>query len=90
MLFLLLYEYTLHGPVSFCLTNPRKKNRYYAQEMLTLLQRTIAIIEWAKLRIGEPVSLERALGAFDLFIPVQKQEGLDEVGKMHEWYIHCF
>lgn len=59
----------------------KKKNRYYAQEILTLLQRSIAIAEWAKLRIGEPVSLERALGAFDLFIPEQKQGGLDEVSK---------
>lgn len=39
----------------------------------------MAIPEWAKLRNGEHVSLERALGAFDLFIPESQIGSLDEV-----------
>ena len=54
-------------------------NRYYARALLTCLHRSIAVPEWAKLRRGEPVSLERALGAFDLFIPESGFGDLDEV-----------
>ncbi|GLI77044.1 hypothetical protein PoHVEF18_005327 [Penicillium ochrochloron] len=43
------------------------------------LARSIAVPEWARLRRGEPVSLERALGAFDLFIPESGYGDLDEV-----------
>jgi F-box protein 21 len=39
----------------------------------------MAIPEWAKLRNGEHVSLERALGAFDLFIPESQIGSLDKV-----------
>ncbi|KAJ5152841.1 uncharacterized protein N7482_009319 [Penicillium canariense] len=53
--------------------------RYYARALLTCLHRSIAVPEWAKLRRGEPVSLERALGAFDLFIPESGYGDLDEV-----------
>jgi hypothetical protein len=35
--------------------------------------------EWAKLRRGEPVSLDRALGCFDLFIPESGYGDLDDV-----------
>lgn len=45
------------------------EDRYYAQALLTQLNRGLAIAEWAKVRTGEIISLERALGAFDLFIP---------------------
>ena len=57
-------------------------NRYYAQALLGYLHRSIAVAEWAKLRNGEPVPLERALGAFDLFIPDREHGGLDEVGEI--------
>jgi hypothetical protein len=40
--------------------------------------------EWAKLRRGEPVSLERALGAFDLFIPESGYGDLDEVNQLRD------
>ncbi|GIK05082.1 hypothetical protein Aspvir_009181, partial [Aspergillus viridinutans] len=52
--------------------------RYYAGALLTCLYRSIAVQEWIKLRNGEPVSLERALGAFDLFIPESSFGNLDE------------
>lgn len=57
--------------------------RYYARALLTCLHRSIAVPEWAKLRRGEPVSLERALGAFDLFIPESGYGDLDEVNHPH-------
>lgn len=53
--------------------------RYYAETLLTCLHRSIAISEWAKIRNGEIVPLDRALGAFDLFIPEIGQGSLDEV-----------
>ncbi|KAK2812141.1 hypothetical protein FQN50_001498 [Emmonsiellopsis sp. PD_5] len=42
--------------------------RYYSNATLSCLHRTIAINEWDKLRNGEDIPLERALGAFDMFI----------------------
>ncbi|KAJ5910277.1 hypothetical protein N7504_004920 [Penicillium tannophilum] len=53
--------------------------RYYARALLTCLHRSIAVPEWAKLRRGEPVALERALAAFDLFIPESGFGDLDQV-----------
>lgn len=55
------------------------EDRYYAQALLTQLNRGLAIAEWAKVRAGEIVSLERALGAFDLFIPKDGDGSLDDV-----------
>lgn len=42
--------------------------RYYSNAILGCLHRTIAIPEWSRLRNGEDVPLERALGAFDMFV----------------------
>ncbi|KAJ6009787.1 hypothetical protein N7522_004803 [Penicillium canescens] len=53
--------------------------RYYARALLTCLHRSIAVPEWAKLRRGEPVSLDRALGCFDLFIPESGYGDLDDI-----------
>lgn len=53
--------------------------RYYARALLTCLHRSIAVPEWAKLRRGEYVPLERAMAAFDLFIPETSFGDLDEV-----------
>ncbi|KAJ5633032.1 hypothetical protein N7490_009371 [Penicillium lividum] len=56
--------------------------RYYARALLTCLHRSIAVPEWAKLRRGEAVTLERALAAFDLFIPESGFGDLDQVGPL--------
>ncbi|KAJ5692066.1 hypothetical protein N7462_001489 [Penicillium macrosclerotiorum] len=53
--------------------------RYYARALLTCLHRSIAVPEWARLARGEPVPLERALGAFDLFIPESGFGDLEEI-----------
>jgi F-box protein 21 len=53
--------------------------RYYARALLTCLHRSIAVPEWDKLRRGEAVTLDRALGAFDLFIPESGYGDFDEV-----------
>ncbi|OJJ43329.1 hypothetical protein ASPZODRAFT_917591 [Penicilliopsis zonata CBS 506.65] len=50
--------------------------RYYAQALLSCLHRSTAIPEWSRLRNGEDVSLEQALGAFDLFLP---ESGFDDL-----------
>lgn len=49
---------------------------------MTCLHRSIAVPEWAKLRRGEPVALERALAAFDLFIPESGFGDLDQVASL--------
>ncbi|PYH95189.1 YccV-like-domain-containing protein [Aspergillus ellipticus CBS 707.79] len=53
--------------------------RYYAGALLTCLHRSLAVREWAKLKKGEALSLDRALGAFDLFIPQSGIGSLDEI-----------
>lgn len=53
--------------------------RYYAKALLTCLHRRIALPVWARLRNGENVTLEQALGAFDLFIPESGYGSLDEI-----------
>jgi F-box protein 21 len=53
--------------------------RYYARALLTCLHRSIAVPEWAKLRHGESIQLDRALGCFDLFVPESGHGDLDEV-----------
>jgi F-box protein 21 len=53
--------------------------RYYARALLTCLHRSIAVSEWAKLKRGEPMHLDRALGCFDLFVSESENGDLDEV-----------
>lgn len=43
------------------------------------MHRTRAIEEWVKLRGGQPVSLERALAAFDQFVLHDRDGDLEEV-----------
>ncbi len=52
--------------------------RYYANSVLDYLQRSMALAEWARILRGEPVPLERALGAFDLFVLHDQQGDLLE------------
>lgn len=40
----------------------------------------MAVPQWARLRRGEPVSLEQALGTFDLFLPESRFGSVEEVG----------
>ncbi|OJD13888.1 hypothetical protein AJ78_05709 [Emergomyces pasteurianus Ep9510] len=42
--------------------------RYYSNAILSCLHRTMAIPVWNRLRKSEDVSLEHALGAFDMFV----------------------
>ncbi|KAE8375337.1 Hemimethylated DNA-binding protein YccV like-domain-containing protein [Aspergillus bertholletiae] len=53
--------------------------RYYGKVLLTCLHRSMALPVWARLRNDENVALERALGAFDLFIPESGYGSLDEI-----------
>ncbi|KAL8849466.1 MAG: hypothetical protein Q9221_005548 [Calogaya cf. arnoldii] len=52
--------------------------RYYSDAVLGAVHRTRAIKEWVKLREGQPVSLERALGAFDQFVLHDRDGDLEE------------
>ncbi|KAL1995355.1 hypothetical protein VTN49DRAFT_1542 [Thermomyces lanuginosus] len=56
--------------------------RYYSNAVLGCLHRNIAIPQWVALANGEDVPLERALGAFDMFIPETQIGSLDEITAM--------
>ncbi|KAL8771752.1 MAG: hypothetical protein Q9209_002943 [Squamulea sp. 1 TL-2023] len=56
--------------------------RYYSDAVLGAVHRTRAIEEWVKLREGQPVSLERALAAFDQFVLHERKGDFEEVSKM--------
>ncbi|KAL8837373.1 MAG: hypothetical protein Q9170_002544 [Blastenia crenularia] len=56
--------------------------RYYSDTVLGGLHRTIAIQEWMKLEEGQPVSLERALAAFDQFVLHDRKGDLEEVSAL--------
>ncbi|KAI0006836.1 Hemimethylated DNA-binding protein YccV like-domain-containing protein [Xylariaceae sp. FL0662B] len=42
--------------------------RYYSKSILGIIHRAIALEKWASLGRGEPVKLEEAIGAYDLFV----------------------
>ncbi|KAF2144599.1 uncharacterized protein K452DRAFT_223252 [Aplosporella prunicola CBS 121167] len=42
--------------------------RYWSGAMLTTIHRSVAMEEWEQLRSGKTASLERALGAYDMFV----------------------
>lgn len=52
--------------------------RFWASAILTTIHRSIAMDEWRKLRKGESRSLERALGAYDMFV-LDSDEGLGDL-----------
>ncbi|KAE8308693.1 Hemimethylated DNA-binding protein YccV like-domain-containing protein [Aspergillus transmontanensis] len=60
-------------------TDDHLARRYYGKVLLTCLHRSIALPVWARLRNGGNITLERALGAFDLFIPESGYGSLDEI-----------
>jgi len=53
--------------------------RYWVNEALGSVERMIALQEWKNLSDGQDVPLERALGAFDLFICERPPESLDQI-----------
>lgn len=53
--------------------------RFYSDAVLGTLHRTMAINEWVKLKDGKPVSLERALAAFDMFVLHGRKGDFNEV-----------
>lgn len=46
---------------------------------MACLHRSVGVLEWSGLMKGDNVPLERALGAFDLFIPESGCGNPDEV-----------
>ncbi|KAH0558805.1 hypothetical protein GP486_004559 [Trichoglossum hirsutum] len=53
--------------------------RYYSGSVLGCLHRTRAIEQWSKLKFGEDVPLERALGAFDMYLLRDGEGDIDEI-----------
>lgn len=53
--------------------------RYYGAMVLGCLHRTMAIKEWKKLKDENPVSLESALAAFDMFVLDGRNCDFDDV-----------
>ncbi|KAE8449928.1 hypothetical protein EG329_007067 [Mollisiaceae sp. DMI_Dod_QoI] len=58
--------------------------RYYASAVLDHVHRSKALAEWRKVLYGESVSLERALGAFDLFILHDQYGDLMEISDLFD------
>ncbi|KAH0543989.1 hypothetical protein FGG08_001756 [Glutinoglossum americanum] len=56
--------------------------RYYSDSVLGCLHRTMAIEQWSKLKFGEDVPLERALGAFDMYLLHDREGDIDEVSEI--------
>ena len=52
---------------------------FYSDAVLGNLHRRTAVQEWAKLRNGEQVPLERALAAFDMFVLHERKGDFNEV-----------
>jgi F-box protein 21 len=57
--------------------------RYYAKSVLDHLHRAKALAEWRKVLTGDCVRLERALGAFDLFVLHDQHGDLVEVSDFY-------
>jgi F-box protein 21 len=56
--------------------------RYYSDSVLGCLHRTRAIEQWSKLKFGEDVPLEGALGAFDMYLLRDREGDIDEVSEL--------
>ncbi|PYI10508.1 YccV-like-domain-containing protein [Aspergillus sclerotiicarbonarius CBS 121057] len=69
----------LHNLEVECEVEDYLARRYYAEALLTCLHRSLAVREWDRLRNGEEVSIDRALGAFDLFIPRSNFGNLEDI-----------
>lgn len=57
--------------------------RFWSSAILSTIHRSIAMEEWCKLRKGESRSLERALGAYDMFV-LDSDEGLGDLDMIGE------
>lgn len=53
--------------------------RFYSREIIDHVHRARALEEWSKLISGDQVSLERGLGAFDMFVLHDEHGDLAEV-----------
>ncbi|CZR57399.1 uncharacterized protein PAC_07288 [Phialocephala subalpina] len=58
--------------------------RYYATAVLDHVHRSKALAEWRKVLHGEKVPLERALGAFDMFVLHDQHGDLQEISDLFD------
>jgi F-box protein 21 len=59
--------------------DPSDDVRFYANTALDHLHRGIALEQWWRLSRGDSIALDRALGAFDLFVLHDRPGDLHEV-----------
>ena len=64
------------------------EHRYYSDAVLGVIHRSMAIREWAKLKEGQPIPLERALAAFDQFVLHDRVGDLGEVRGLRRFSPH--
>src|SRR5947209_5864045 len=57
-------------------------SRFYSSAVLDHVHRSQALEEWSKLSKGESISLEKALGGFDLFVLHNERGDLHEVSSL--------
>lgn len=57
-------------------------HRFYSREIIDHVHRARAIEEWSRLIRGDQVSLERGLGAFDMFVLHDERGDLAEVSSL--------
>lgn len=62
--------------------------RYYSAAVVGCLHRAMAVEEWARLRDGQHVSLEKALEAFDMFVVDDSEEDLDGISGRLNSIVH--
>lgn len=60
----------------------RRLSRFYSSAVLDHLHRSQALEEWSKLSKGDSISLEKALGGFDLFVLHDQHGDLQEVSSL--------
>jgi hypothetical protein len=69
----------------------KKTFRYYSNSLLDSIHRSLAVEEWYNIQLASTnpsgrhgtISLERALGAFDLFVLHDQPGDLDDVSVLH-------
>lgn len=59
----------------------QRESRYYSNAILGCIHRARAIKEWVNMMHGKDVSLERALGAFDMFVLHGKKGDFEDVSR---------
>lgn len=66
-----------HSQLIFFLSFSR--DRYWSLDILRFLHRGVALSSWQRLRDGEDISIEYALGAFDMLVMEDEKIDMHDV-----------